>query len=131
MLRLSACLGTHAGGEAFLAPPGTPWLADPVITAWEDQDPEKLENVASALYQLLAAELETLARQGVEVDDLGAGTVGFPTFLEGGDEVRLCFRLGESAIANYRASGVGARAQRPVEGQRFTTEGAAPNKLSR
>ena len=79
MMQLSAHL--RAGGETgqVPTPPGTPWLADPVVAAWDAPDAEKASALTTGLYETLSQELRGLEALGVEVKDLTIGLVDFPT----------------------------------------------------
>jgi hypothetical protein len=78
MMQLSAHLRASSEGEPSPTPPGTPWLADPVVAAWQAQDPERVRALAACLYETLSQELKALESVGIEVKDLGVGLVGFP-----------------------------------------------------
>jgi hypothetical protein len=118
MMQLSAHLRASSEGEPSPTPPGTPWLADPVVAAWQAQDPERVRALAACLYETLSQELKTLETMGVEVKDLGVGLVAFPSFLEGSTEVALSWRLCEPEVKFYCPAG-NQRGRRPVEGHVF------------
>jgi hypothetical protein len=118
MMQLSAHLRASSEGEPSPTPPGTPWLADPVVAAWQAQDPEKVRALAACLYETLSQELKALELLGVEVKDLGVGLVAFPSFLEGSTEVLLSWRVSEPEVQFYCPSG-NQRSRRPVEGHVF------------
>lgn len=118
MMQLSAHLRASSEGELPPTPPGTPWLADPVVAAWQAQDPERVRALAACLYETLSQELKALEVLGVEIKDLGVGLVAFPSFLEGSTEVALSWRVSEPEVKFYCPSG-NARTRRPVEGHVF------------
>jgi hypothetical protein len=133
MMQLSACLGPHADGFSASmptpVPPGTPWMADPVVAAWQEEDPDKTRAVAAGLHDLLAAESRALRALGVELKDLGIGLLAFPSFLDGAKEVRLCWQLGEAEIRHYRSPSAAFHARRSIDGHRFTSQRGAPDNL--
>lgn len=57
------------------------------------------------------AELEDL---GVVVKDLDTGLLDFPT-LRDGEEVELCWRVGEETVAFWHELGAGFRGRKPVD----------------
>jgi hypothetical protein len=118
MMQLSAHLRASSEGEPSPTPPGTPWLADPVVAAWQAQDPERVRALAACLYETLSQELKALESAGIEVKDLGVGLVGFPSFLEGSTEVALSWRVSEPEVKFYCPAG-NQRTRRPVDGQVF------------
>jgi len=62
----------------------------------------------------LQASLEELQALGVQVKDLEAGLVDFPTLYRG-REVLLCWRLGEPDIAWWHGLEEGFRGRKPVD----------------
>ena len=118
MMQLSAHLRASSEGEPSPTPPGTPWLADPVVAAWQAQDPERVRALAACLYETLSQELKALEGMGVEVKDLGIGQVAFPSFLEGNTEVALSWRVSEAEVRFFCPAG-NQRTRRPVEGHVF------------
>src|SRR3954470_16349804 len=87
MMQLSAHLRSNAEGGKTLTPPGTPWLADPVVAAWQAPDPEKTRVLTASLYETLSQELKLLEGLGIEVKDLSTGLLDFPSLLDGRTEV--------------------------------------------
>ena len=128
MMQLSAHLRASSEGEPSPTPPGLPWLADPVVAAWQAQDPEKLRALAACLYETLSQELKALEGMGVEVRDLGTGLVAFPSFLEGTTEVALSWRVSEPDVQFYCPSST-QRSRRPVEGHVFLGARARTGQL--
>jgi hypothetical protein len=128
MMQLSAHLRT--GGEgATPTPPGTPWLADPVLAAWDAPDPDKASAVTASLYESLSEELRGLEGLGVEVKDLTIGLVDFPSLLDGTSEVYLCWKIDESTIGHYHTVQSGFRSRKPIEGHTFLAEPVASGQL--
>jgi hypothetical protein len=124
MMQLSAHLRSNAEGEKTPTPPGTPWLADPVLAAWQANDPEKTRVLAACLYETLSEELKALELQGIQVKDLSIGLLDFPSLLEGHTEVLLCWRLDERQIGYFHTPSSGYRGRKSVEGHSFE---AGPN----
>lgn len=118
MMQLSAHLRASSEGEPSPTPPGTPWLADPVVAAWQAQEPDKVRALAACLCETLSQELKALESLGIEVKDLGVGLVAFPSFLEDNTEVSLSWRVSELEVQFYCLAG-NQRSRRPVEGQVF------------
>lgn len=119
MMQLSAHLRANADGGKTPTPPGTPWLADPVLAAWEAPDPEKTRVIAACLYETLSQELRSLELLGVEVKDLSIGLLDFPSLLDGRSEVLLCWRLEEPEIRYFHAPTTGYRGRKPIDGHSF------------
>lgn len=122
MMQLSAHLRSSSEGEQTPAPPGTPWLADPVLAAWQAaKDPEQGRLLAACLYETLSQELRALELTGIEIKDLSIGLVGFPSFHEGNTEVSLSWRVSEPEVRFYCPAG-NQRPRRPTDGQSFSAE---------
>ena len=128
MMQLSAHLRSRSEGEPSPTPPGTPWLADPVVAAWHAQDPEKGQALAACLYETLSAELSALEQLGIEIKDLGAGLVAFPSLLDGASEVSLSWKVSEPEVRYFCPPG-NQRARRPIEGQQFYSERVPAGQL--
>jgi hypothetical protein len=129
MMQLSAHLRSSSEGEQQApTPPGTPWLADPVLAAWQAMDPEKARALSACLYETLSEELKTLEQAGVEVKDLSVGMVAFPTLLEGTTEVILSWKVSEPEVQFFCPTG-NQRSRRPIDGQRFLAEPASSGQL--
>lgn len=121
MMQLSAHLRSSSEGEQTPTPPGTPWLADPVVAAWQAQDPEKSRVLAACLYETLSQELKALEQTGVEVKDLSIGLVGFPSFHEGSTEVSLSWKVSEADVRFYCPAS-NQRSRRSTDGQSFAAQ---------
>jgi hypothetical protein len=129
MMQLSAHLRSNSDGGKTPTPPGTPWLADPVVAAWQAPDAEKARIITASLYETLSQELKQLENLGVEVKDLSIGLLDFPSLLDGRTEVLLCWRLEEQEISFYHTSSAGYRGRRPIEGQTFQSEPCPTGQL--
>jgi hypothetical protein len=70
---------------------------------------EKLEREAEAV----AEAVESLQRLGVLVKDLDRGLVDFPA-LRGGDEVLLCWQVGEDEVAFWHGVDEGFAGRKPL-----------------
>jgi hypothetical protein len=128
MMQLSAHLRSSSEGEQAPTPPGTPWLADPVLAAWQAMDPEKARALSACLYETLSEELKALEQAGVEVKDLSVGMVAFPTLLEGTSEALLSWKVSEPEVQFFCPTG-NQRNRRPIDGQRFLAEPATSGQL--
>lgn len=122
MMQLGAQLRTDGEGGATAMPPGTPWMADPVVAAWQAQDTDAGSALSSALDELILREKYALQAMGAELRDLGEGLVELHSYLDGTTEVLLCWRLSEREIAMFRLPNAGHRALRPIEGHAFLAE---------
>jgi hypothetical protein len=124
MMQLSVHL--RSSGEGSTAdnptptPPGTPWMADPVLAAWQVNDPEQGRALAAGLYEALSEELKGVESLGAEVKDLSIGLTVFPSFLEGNAEVLLAWTVTEPEIRTYYTPQAGYRQRKPVDGRLFT-----------
>jgi hypothetical protein len=100
-------------------PPGTPWMADPVLAAWQANDPEQGRALAAGLYETLSEELKGVETLGAEVKDLSIGLTVFPSFLDG-NEVLLAWTVADLEIRTYYTPQGGYRQRKPVDGRTFT-----------
>jgi hypothetical protein len=128
MMQLSAHLRSSSEGEQTPTPPGTPWLVDPVVAAWQAQDPEKGRVLAACLYETLSEELKALEQSGIEVKDLSVGMIGFPSLLEGTTEVSLSWKVSEPEV-QFFCPAANQRTRRPIEGQSFAAERSPRGQL--
>ncbi|MFM2417114.1 MAG: hypothetical protein RL385_1837 [Pseudomonadota bacterium] len=122
MMQLSAHLRLNPEGQSAPTPPGTPWLVDPVLAAWDAPDDEKTRAIVAGLYETLSEELARLEKLGVEVKDLGVGLVAFPSYLDGSTEVRLSWKVSEVEVSHFCPSQGGLRQRRAIDGQSFLAE---------
>jgi hypothetical protein len=65
------------------------------------------------LREQLESGVEEVRARGVEIKDLGSGLVDFPAVIDG-EEVLLCWRLGEPEVAFYHGYRDGFRGRRPI-----------------
>lgn len=80
-------------------PPGTPWMANPVVAAWQaDNDVDKSRELAACLYETLSEQLQGIEHLGAEVKDLSIGLTVFPSYLDGQTEVLLAWTVGDLEI---------------------------------
>jgi hypothetical protein len=128
-MQLSAHLRSGGEGDRTPTPPGTPWLADPVLAAWDAPDADKASAITAGLYETLSEELRSLEELGVEVKDLTIGLVDFPSLLDGSSEVYLCWKLDERTIGYYHPTHTGFRNRKPIEGHLFLAEPGASGQL--
>jgi hypothetical protein len=128
MMQLSAHLRSSAEGTPAPTPPGTPWLADPVLAAWQALDPEKARALSACLFETLSEQLKALEQAGIEVKDLSVGLVAFPTLLEGTTEVILSWKVSEPEVRFFCPTG-NQRSRRPIDGQRFLAEPGPAGQL--
>jgi hypothetical protein len=128
MMQLSAHLRSSSEGEQAPTPPGTPWLADPVLAAWQAMDPEKARALSACLCETLTEELKTLERDGIEIKDLSVGLIAFPTLLEGTTEVILSWKVSEPEVQFFCPT-PNQRSRRPIDGQRFLAEPGPSGQL--
>ena len=120
MMQLSVHLRSSTDGNATPTPPGTPWMADPVIAAWQATEPEKSRALAACLYETLSQELKGVEALGAEVKDLSIGLTVFPSYLDGSTEVLLSWTVTEAEIRAFYTPQGGYRQRKPVEGRTFT-----------
>jgi hypothetical protein len=129
VMQLSAHLRSGGDGDLTPTPPGTPWLADPVLAAWGAPDPEEASVVTNGLTDALNEQVRALEALGVELKDLTIGLVDFPSFLDGTTEVYLCWKLDERSVGYYHALHTGFRQRKPIDGHVFLSEPASSGQL--
>lgn len=115
--------------ELTPTPPGTPWMADPVVAAWQAPEPEAGRAVAACLYETLSDELKRVESLGAEVKDLSVGLTVFPSYLEGNTEVLLAWTAADSEIRAYYAPHSGYRNRKSVDGRTFTANRTPAGQL--
>jgi len=113
--------------DAMPASPDTPWMIDPVVTAWQDtaSDSENGQALAACLYETLSEELRGIEKLGAEVKDLSVGLTVFPSFLDGNTEVLLAWTVTDAEIRTFYTPQGGFRTRKSVEGCWFT-DGRTP-----
>lgn len=67
-----------------------------------------------ALAKRLKETIEAIHERGCQVKDLDMGLLDFPTLLRG-EEVLLCWKLGESEIAYWHGTEEGFRGRKPID----------------
>jgi hypothetical protein len=92
---LSARIGSNGGGIS----------ASDVV-----QLDAEIEQLASAL----EAVIDRILEAGVQVKDIEAGLLDFPA-LRGGEEVLLCWRVGEGEIEHWHGIDEGFAGRKPVD----------------
>ena len=94
-----------AEGFRFMPPPETP--ADiPVHTNGHHPPPQAFIRLVDVL--------QTLAAWGIQVRDLAQGLIDFPHLRVDGEEVYLCWRVGEEAIGFWHPLEGGVAGRRPL-----------------
>ena len=76
-----------------------------------------LKHAQGGLEQLAeeaAAALRELDAFGVVVKDLDLGLLDFPG-VRGGEEVELCWQVGEAAVSHWHRPGEGFRGRKPID----------------
>lgn len=144
MMQLSVHLRSSGGGAPRFAdraesaptsvttptPPGTPWMADPVVAAWQaDNDVDKSRELTACLYETLSEQLQGIEHLGAEVKDLSIGLTVFPSYLDGQTEVLLAWTVGDLEIRTFYPPQGGYRSRKTVEGCRFTADRAPAGQL--
>jgi hypothetical protein len=66
--------------------------------------------------------IESITELGVQVKDLDTGLVDFPTTYHG-EEVLLCWRLGEHRIAHWHGLEEGVRGRKPIDSEFLQNHG--------
>jgi hypothetical protein len=67
-----------------------------------------------AIANALKHSIETVHRQGCLIKDLDQGLVDFPTLFRG-EEVYLCWKVGEPSIGFWHGTGEGFRGRKPID----------------
>jgi len=65
---------------------------------------------------------ESITELGVQVKDLDVGLVDFPTTYHG-EDVLLCWRLGETRIAHWHGLEEGVRGRKPIDSEFLQNHG--------
>ncbi|MCP5114413.1 MAG: DUF2203 domain-containing protein [bacterium] len=60
------------------------------------------------------AAIEAVQREGCQIKDLSTGLLDFPTIYRG-EEVLLCWKLGESGISHWHGLTEGFRGRKPID----------------
>jgi hypothetical protein len=80
---------------------------------FDPQEPRSLEETFQREAQAVARCVERLERLGVLVKDLDRGLVDFPA-LHGGEEVLLCWEVGEDEVAFWHGLDEGFAGRKPL-----------------
>ncbi len=59
--------------------------------------------------------LHQLTERGIQIKDIGAGLIDFPHLRDDGEEVYLCWKLGEETIGFWHAIQDGFAGRRPID----------------
>ena len=80
----------------------------------DPQEPGELDEQFERESQAVAKAAASLQRLGVLVKDLDTGLLDFPALREG-DEVELCWHVGEDAVAHWHELGAGYAGRKPID----------------
>ena len=80
---------------------------------FDPQEPRELDEQLEREAEAVKRAVEQLQRLGVLVKDLDRGLVDFPT-LRDGEEVLLCWRVGEEEIAHWHGVDEGFAGRKPL-----------------
>jgi hypothetical protein len=81
---------------------------------FDPQEPRELEEDFERETAAMAEALERLERLGVIVKDADRGLVDFPALRESGDEVLLCWQVGEEEVAYWHGLEEGFAGRKPL-----------------
>jgi hypothetical protein len=81
---------------------------------FDPQEPRELEEDFERETAAMAEALERLERLGVIVKDADRGLVDFPALRESGEEVLLCWQVGEDEIAYWHGLEEGFAGRKPL-----------------
>jgi len=81
---------------------------------FDPQEPRELDEQLEREAEAVKRAVEQLQRLGVLVKDLDRGLVDFPT-LRDGEEVLLCWRVGEEEIAHWHGVDEGFAGRKPLD----------------
>ncbi len=81
---------------------------------FDPQEPRELEEDFARETAAMAEALERLERLGVIVKDADRGLVDFPALRESGEEVLLCWQVGEDEIAYWHGLEEGFAGRKPL-----------------
>ena len=81
---------------------------------FDPQEPRELDEQLEREAEAAKRAVEQLQRLGVLVKDLDRGLVDFPT-LRDGEEVLLCWRVGEEEIAHWHGVDEGFAGRKPLD----------------
>jgi hypothetical protein len=72
------------------------------------------QKVFPAEMEALVILVTELNKEGIEVKDLNTGLIDFPALRVNGEEVYLCFKLGETAITHWHTIDGGFTGRKPL-----------------
>jgi hypothetical protein len=81
---------------------------------FDPQEPRELEEDFERETTAMAEAVERLERLGVIVKDVDRGLVDFPALRESGEEVLLCWQVGEDEIAYWHGLEEGFAGRKPL-----------------
>jgi hypothetical protein len=81
---------------------------------FDPQEPRELEEDFDRATVAMAEAVERLERLGVIVKDADRGLVDFPALRESGEEVLLCWQVGEDEIAYWHGLEEGFAGRKPL-----------------
>ena len=81
---------------------------------FDPQEPRELEEELERELEAVAEAVQRLERLGVLVKDAERGLVDFPALRENGEEVLLCWQLGEDEIAYWHGLEEGFAGRKPL-----------------
>jgi hypothetical protein len=81
---------------------------------FDPQEPRELEEDFERETAAMAEAVERLERLGVIVKDADRGLVDFPALRESGEEVLLCWQVGEDEIAYWHGLEEGFAGRKPL-----------------
>ena len=119
--------GLLRGALAQLGQAGVQVSADVLTGETMVRAPAEIERLivhARMLYTSLQDEMGAIEALGAEVKDVESGLVDFHSFLDGTEEVLLCWRIGEARIEHYHGLTTGFAGRKPTAGHSFV---AAPS----
>ena len=81
---------------------------------FDPQEPSELDEQLEREAEAVARAVDELQALGVLVKDLDRGLVDFPA-LRGGEEVLLCWQVGEDAVAHWHGVDEGFAGRKPLD----------------
>jgi len=82
---------------------------------FDPQEPRELEEELEREAEAVARAVSSLEELGVQVKDLDHGLVDFPALRANGEEVLLCWRVGESAVEFWHTLEDGYAGRRRID----------------
>ena len=106
------------GEEAKLERAGLPLSPETLDTSDESEDPQIRHSKAMfrGFYDALVERLAEVEQLGGEIKDVETGLVDFPARRQG-QEILLCWKLGEKHIGFWHPVDAGFSARRPIDEQ--------------